>query len=85
MKCKDPFKTCDDWECLKNGCQSDASTIEIGHLNDDDFLVVHEVQEHEDGSATVQLDLGANAMRTLLQVGFIAIIKQGIRNSEGKE
>jgi len=56
-------------------------SIEIGHLNDDDFLVVHEVKEHEDGSATVQLDLGANAVRTLLQVGFITIIKQGIRNA----
>jgi len=60
-------------------------SIEIGHLNDDDFLVVHEVVEHEDGSATVQLDLGANAVRTLLQVGFITIIKKGIRNSEGEE
>lgn len=88
MNCKDPFKNCDDFECLKNGCQSDVKpkpSIEIGHLNDDDFLVVHEVKEHEDGSATVQLDLGANAMRTLLQVGFIAIIKQGIRNAGEEE
>lgn len=60
-------------------------SIEIGHLNDDDFLVVHEVKEHEDGSATVQLDLGANAMRTLLQVGFITILKQGIRNAGEEE
>lgn len=60
-------------------------SIEIGHLNDDDFLVVHEVKEHEDGSATVQLDLGANAVRTLLQVGFITIIKQGIRNAGEEE
>jgi len=58
-------------------------SIEIGHLNDDDLLVVHEVEEHEDGSATVQLDLGAKAIKTLIQVGFIAIMKQGIRSSEG--
>ena len=60
-------------------------SIEIGHLNDDDFLVVHEVVENPDGTATVQLDLGKNALRTLLQVGFIAIIKQGIRNAGEEE
>jgi hypothetical protein len=85
MKCKDPFKNCDDFECLKNGCQSDAATIEIGHLHDDDFLVVHDVVENPDGTATVQLDLGKNALRTLLEVGFIAIIKQGIRNAEAED
>ena len=60
-------------------------SIEIGHLNDDDLLVVHDIVEHEDGSATVQLDLGANAVRTLLQVGFIAIIRDVIRKGEKQD
>ena len=72
---------CKDGEC---SCGKAKQSIEIGHLHDDDLLVVHEIKEHEDGSATVQLDLGAKAMRTLLEVGFIAIIKQGIRSSEGE-
>jgi hypothetical protein len=82
MKCKDPFKNCDDFACIKNGCQSDARSIEIGHLHDDDFLVVHEVVENPDGTATVQLDIGKNALRTLVEVGFIAILKKGIRDAE---
>lgn len=85
MKCKDPFKNCDDWECIKKGCQSNAPTIEISHLHDDDFLVVHEVVEHEDGTATVQLDIGKNVLRTLVEVGFIAILRDGIRKAEAED
>lgn len=79
IKCKDPFKNCDDWECQKAGaCQSSAPTLEIGHLHDKDFIVVHEVIENDDGTASVQLDLGANALRMLVEIGFVAMLKQGL-------
>lgn len=80
MKCKDPFKTCDDWECLKNGCQSDARTMDISHLTDDDFLVVHEVIENEDGTASIKLDIGKNVLQMLVNVGFNSVVRYAIRN-----
>ena len=80
MQCKDPFKNCDEWECIKSGCQSSAPSIEISHLTDDDFIIVHEVVENEDGTASVALDLGKNALRMLIEIGFIAVIKEGIRS-----
>ena len=53
-------------------------SIEIGDLLDDKRIVVHEVIENEDGSATVKLDIGADALRTIIQVGFLTIVKRGI-------
>lgn len=83
--CKDPFKQCDEWECKKAGaCQSDVPSIEIGHLTADDYIAVGEVTEHEDGSATFELTLGSNALRTLVQVGFTSLLRDGIK-SEAKE
>ena len=81
MQCKDPFKNCDDWECIKNGCQSDVPSIEIGEMVDDKFLVVHDVVEHKDGTATVQLDLGKNALRLLVEIGFHSIVRAGIEQN----
>ena len=53
-------------------------SIEIGDLLDDKRIVVHEVIENEDGSATVKLDIGVDALRTIIQVGFLTIVKRGI-------
>lgn len=53
--------------------------IEIGDLLDDKRIVVHEVIENEDGSATVKLDIGADALQTIIQVGFLTILKRGIQ------
>ena len=90
MECKDPFKNCDDWDCIKNGCQSDAGarpSIEIENLTDPRLLVVHHIEEHEDGTATLTVDIGSAALRTIVEVGLITIIKNGIKNAalEGKE
>lgn len=52
--------------------------IEIGDLLDDKRIVVHEVIENEDGSASVKLDIGADALQTIIQVGFLTILKRGI-------
>jgi hypothetical protein len=58
------------------------NSLEIGDLLEDKFIVVHDVVEHEDGSASVKLDIGADAMRILLQIGFITMIKEGIRKDD---
>ena len=57
-------------------------SIEIGDLLDDKRIVVHEVIENEDGSATVTLDLGADALRMIIQVGFLTIVKRGIEEEK---
>lgn len=83
--CKDPFKNCDEWECKNAGaCQSDVPSLEIGHLTEDDYIAVGEMTEHEDGSATFELTLGKNALRTIVQVGFTTMLRDGI-NSLKKE
>lgn len=80
--CKDPFKSCDEWECKNAGaCQSDVPSLEIGHLTADDYIAVGEVTEHEDGSATFELTLGKNALRTIVEVGFTAILRDGIKSA----
>ena len=80
--CKDPFKECDDWECKNAGaCQSDVPSIEIGHLTEDNYIAVGEVKEHEDGSATFELTLGKNALRTIVEVGFTSILRDGLKIS----
>lgn len=84
--CKDPFKQCDEWECKKAGaCQSDVPSLEIGHLTADDYIAVGEVTEHEDGSATFELTLGSNALRTLVQVGFTTMMRNGINSLSKKD
>lgn len=79
--CKDPFKNCDEWECKNAGaCQSDIPSIEISHLTDDDYIAVGEVTENEDGSGTFELTLGKNALRTMVEIGFTAILRDGIKS-----
>lgn len=54
-------------------------TIDISDLDDQNMIVVHHVTENDDGSATVQLDLGANALRFLIELGFRALVKEAIK------
>ena len=53
--------------------------IDISDLDDRDMIVVHEVTENEDGSANIQLDLGANAVRFLIELGFCTLLKKAIK------
>ena len=54
-------------------------TIDISELDNWDMIVVHHVTENEDGSATVELDLGENALRFLIELGFCTLVKEGIK------
>lgn len=60
-------------------------TINISELDDQNMIVVHKVTENEDGTASVQLDLGANAVQLLIELGFRALVKEAIKTSEEKE
>jgi len=52
--------------------------IEIASIYENAAIIVHEVAENEDGSATVKLDLLPEALRMVIEVGFITLIKQGL-------
>lgn len=56
-----------------------AKTIDISDLDDQNMIVVHKVTENENGTASVQLDLGANAVQLLIELGFRALVKEAIK------
>ena len=45
-------------------------------------IKVVEITEHENGDATVVFDMCPDAVRTLLELGIITAIKNGIERSE---
>lgn len=58
------------------------NTIEIDEIYNDALVVVHEVEEHEDGSATVRLDIKPKALKVILEVGLLTIFKQAVKDVE---
>ena len=46
-------------------------------------IKITELEEHEDGSATIQLDLSPEVFAEIFQAGFIALVKRGL-NEEDK-
>lgn len=56
-----------------------SKSFDISHLTDADMIVVHQVTENEDGTASVELDLGANTLRLLIELGFCALVKESIK------
>ena len=51
-------------------------------MTDDNELVIRSITDHDDGSATVTLDLGPEALRLLAEIGFRTVIKQAIAREE---
>ena len=45
-----------------------------------DTIKITDIDEHEDGSATVQLDLDPETYAAIFNVGFIHLIRKGIDN-----
>ena len=39
---------------------------------------ITELEEHEDGSATIQIDLSPEVFAEIFQAGFIALVKRGL-------
>ena len=44
------------------------------------LIKITEIEEHEDGSATMQLDLDPETYAAIFNVGFIYLIQKGIDN-----
>ena len=53
--------------------------IDIGEIDNRNMIVVHHVTENDDGSATVQLDLGAESLRFLIELGFCTLVKEAAK------
>lgn len=51
-------------------------------MSDDTELVIRSITDHDDGSATVTLELGPEALRLLVEIGFRTVIKQAIAREE---
>ena len=43
-------------------------------------IKITDIEEHEDGSATVKLDLDPDTYAAIFNVGFIHLIRKGIDN-----
>ena len=41
-------------------------------------IKITELEEHEDGAATIQLDLSPQVFAEIFQDGFIALVKRGL-------
>ncbi len=45
-------------------------------------IKITEIEEHEDGSATLQLDLDPDTFAEIFNIGFIHLIKKGIEGDD---
>ena len=45
-----------------------------------DTIKITDIEDHEDGSATLQLDLDSDTYAAIFNVGFIYLIQKGIDN-----
>ena len=45
---------------------------------DNDLIKVTDVQEHEDGSATLQVECSPETFAAIFNVGFVSLVKAGL-------
>ena len=45
-------------------------------------IKITEIEEHEDGSATVQLDLDQETFSEIFNIGFIHLIQKGMQKDD---
>jgi len=45
-------------------------------------IKITEIEEHEDGSATLQLDLDSETFAAIFNVGFVHLIMKGMESDE---
>jgi hypothetical protein len=51
-------------------------------MTDDFKLTMTHISDNEDGSATVNLDMDANAVRCLINYGFVAMLRDAIASKK---
>ena len=56
----------------------------VGRTHDISLITVSNLQEHEDGSATMDIETSPEATRLLVEVGLTALLEKAI-DAENKE
>jgi len=51
-------------------------------MTDDFKLTMTHISDNEDGSATVNLDMDANAVKCLINYGFVSLLRDAIRDGK---
>ena len=46
------------------------------------YIRITDIEEHEDGSATLQLDLDSETFAAIFNVGFVHLIMKGIESDD---
>jgi hypothetical protein len=46
---------------------------------------ITEVEEHEDGSATLQVECDPETFMAIFNVGFVALVKAGLESERGED
>ena len=49
-----------------------------------DIIKITEIEEHEDGSATLQVECDPETFMAIFNVGFVALIKAGLEKEKKK-
>ena len=47
-----------------------------------DKIKITEITEHDDGSATLQLDLDPETFAKIFNIGFISLVKKGLETED---
>ena len=50
-----------------------------------DIIKITEIEEHEDGSATLQVECDPETFAAIFNAGFIALIKAGLETEGSKD
>lgn len=48
-------------------------------------IKIVEIEEHEDGSATLQVECDPETFMAIFDVGFVTLIKQGLESERSKD
>jgi len=48
-------------------------------------IKITDIEEHEDGSATVQVECDPDTFAAIFNVGFVSLIRKGIESEKGDE
>ena len=50
-----------------------------------DIIKITEIEEHEDGSATLQVECDPETFAAIFNAGFIALVKAGLESERNKD
>ena len=57
----------------------------FGRLKMNDIVKITEVEEHEDGSATLQVECDPETFAAIFNAGFIALVKAGLESERSED